>query len=73
MTLGRRAFVLIFPVVLAGYVLAAAASYDKHTASIHGQERARLWQVMNRTWPNFDKYAERTDRLIPVFELTPTG
>ena len=37
---------------------------------VEGEERARCWQVMLRTWPNFAKYEERTDRLIPVFELT---
>jgi deazaflavin-dependent oxidoreductase (nitroreductase family) len=36
-----------------------------------GDERARLWAVMNRTWPNYDHYASRTDREIPVFVLTP--
>src|SRR4051812_26565257 len=33
-------------------------------------DRAAAWQVMLRTWPNFAKYEERTDRLIPVFRLT---
>lgn len=37
---------------------------------VEGDERARLWQVMLRTWPNFAKYEERTDRVIPVFLLT---
>lgn len=32
-------------------------------------ERAEAWQVMLRTWPNYAKYEERTDRLIPVFRL----
>lgn len=36
-----------------------------------GAERAALWRVMNRTWPNYDHYAARTDREIPVFVLTP--
>ena len=36
-----------------------------------GEERAALWRVMNRTWPNYDHYAARTDREIPVFVLTP--
>lgn len=36
-----------------------------------GAERERAWQVMRTTWPNYDKYAEWTDRLIPVFQLTP--
>ena len=30
-----------------------------------------MWQVMLRTWPNYAKYEERTDRTIPVFLLTP--
>jgi deazaflavin-dependent oxidoreductase (nitroreductase family) len=40
---------------------------------IEGDERARMWQVMLRTWPNFAKYEERTDRVIPIFLLTPTS
>ncbi len=36
-----------------------------------GEERAALWQEMLRTWPNYAKYAERTDREIPVFVLEP--
>ena len=34
-------------------------------------ERADAWQVMLRTWPNYAKYEERTDRRIPVFFLEP--
>jgi deazaflavin-dependent oxidoreductase (nitroreductase family) len=37
---------------------------------VEGEERARLWQVMLRTWPNFAKYEERTNRVIPVFLLS---
>ncbi|HEU5036511.1 MAG TPA: nitroreductase family deazaflavin-dependent oxidoreductase [Nocardioides sp.] len=37
---------------------------------LEGGERAERWHVMLRTWPNFANYEERTDRLIPVFELT---
>lgn len=36
-----------------------------------GAERDRAWAHMRVIWPNYDKYAERTDRLIPVFLLTP--
>jgi deazaflavin-dependent oxidoreductase (nitroreductase family) len=44
----------------------------KATAStVHGAERERLWEVANCVWPNFDQYAERTDREIPVVKLTP--
>lgn len=45
-----------------------------HTVSwreVEGDERATLWRVMLRTWPNFAKYEERTTRLIPVFYLQP--
>ena len=37
---------------------------------LEGAEREAAWQTMRELWPNFDKYAERTDRLIPVFRLT---
>ena len=42
-----------------------------HARQAEGEERAALWRVMNRTWPNYDHYASRTDREIPVFVLTP--
>jgi len=38
---------------------------------MEGEERARMWQVMLQTWPNYAKYEERTDRTIPVFYLQP--
>lgn len=34
-----------------------------------GEERSRLWELMNRNWPNYDVYATRTDREIPVVVL----
>ena len=46
-------------------------SYDVTARELAGEERARMWQVMLRTWPNYAKYEERTDRTIPVFLLTP--
>ena len=36
-----------------------------------GAERAALWPVLVSVWPNYEKYAERTDREIQVFRLTP--
>ena len=48
------------------------APHRRRRARLHGDERAELWQVMLRTWPNYAKYAERTDREIPVFLLTPS-
>ncbi|MEI5675365.1 MULTISPECIES: nitroreductase family deazaflavin-dependent oxidoreductase [unclassified Nocardioides] len=46
-------------------------SYDVTAREVTGDERADLWQVMLRTWPNFATYEKRTDRVIPVFELAP--
>ncbi|MGY1774198.1 nitroreductase family deazaflavin-dependent oxidoreductase [Blastococcus sp. SYSU D00813] len=37
------------------------------------EERPRLWDVVRGPWPNYDVYQERTDRVIPVVVLTPTG
>ena len=45
-----------------------------HTVSwreVEGEERARIWQRMLATWPNYALYEKKTDRLIPVFVLTP--
>lgn len=38
---------------------------------LSGPEREEKWAVMIQTWPNYAKYAERTDRELPVFWLTP--
>jgi len=42
-------------------------------STAEGAERERLWQLATRVWPNFDQYAERTHRQIPVVKLTPHG
>ena len=36
-----------------------------------GGERARLWEQMNRMWPHYDEYQEKTERRIPVVVLEP--
>jgi deazaflavin-dependent oxidoreductase (nitroreductase family) len=36
-----------------------------------GADRAAAWEHMLQTWPNYAKYAERTEREIPVFFLDP--
>jgi deazaflavin-dependent oxidoreductase (nitroreductase family) len=38
---------------------------------LEGEERAQAWAHMVTVWPNYNLYAERTDRQIKVFELTP--
>ena len=36
-------------------------------------EKARLWRIVARQWPNYDVYQSRTDRVIPVVVLTPAS
>ena len=38
---------------------------------LEGAEREQAWADMVNVWPNYDLYAERTDRQIKVFELSP--
>ena len=35
------------------------------------EEKPRLWRIVNETWPNYETYQTRTDRVIPVVVLTP--
>src|SRR3954467_2565406 len=37
--------------------------------TVEGEERARLWQLVTQQWPDYDAYAEKTDREIPVVVL----
>jgi deazaflavin-dependent oxidoreductase (nitroreductase family) len=38
-----------------------------------GEERAVAWEYMQKTWPNYAKYEERTHRVIPVFLMEPAA
>jgi deazaflavin-dependent oxidoreductase (nitroreductase family) len=38
-----------------------------------GVEREAWWERAVEAWPDYARYAERTDREIPVFVLTPIG
>jgi deazaflavin-dependent oxidoreductase (nitroreductase family) len=47
-----------------------------HTATareLTGEERATAWAHMQKTWPNYAKYEQRTSRTIPVFLLSPVA
>jgi deazaflavin-dependent oxidoreductase (nitroreductase family) len=35
----------------------------------HGEERERLWTLMNGIWPHYEEYQRKTDREIPVVVL----
>jgi deazaflavin-dependent oxidoreductase (nitroreductase family) len=38
-----------------------------------GEDRATAWAHMQKTWPNYAKYEQRTSRTIPVFLLSPVA
>jgi len=38
---------------------------------LSGPERDEKWAIATATWPNYDTYAQRTDRELPIFWLTP--
>jgi deazaflavin-dependent oxidoreductase (nitroreductase family) len=45
-------------------------SHHAEAHELSGPEHTEAWEHMLQTWPNYAKYAERTDRVIPVFWLT---
>jgi deazaflavin-dependent oxidoreductase (nitroreductase family) len=47
------------------------STYDVVARRLEGQERAEAWAHMVDTWPNYRLYAQKTDREIKVFELSP--
>nr|WP_210333516.1 bifunctional diguanylate cyclase/phosphodiesterase [Rhizobium sp. ARZ01] len=55
---------MIFPVVLAGYVLAATLLYVSQSASILGLERARLWQQLGLLGAVFQNDVTQNKSLI---------
>jgi deazaflavin-dependent oxidoreductase (nitroreductase family) len=50
-----------------------AAHVDVQARTASDDEKPRLWQIVNAVWPNYDVYQSRTDRVIPVVVLTPSG
>ncbi len=54
-------------------VRAGGKTHQAVVREITGAERDRMWAHMVKTWPNYARYAERTDRIIPVFLLDPEG
>ena len=47
-----------------------AEKHDYTARELEGEERELWWRRANETWPAYDNYQEKTDRLIPVFLLT---
>jgi deazaflavin-dependent oxidoreductase (nitroreductase family) len=53
-------------------VQVGAERFGARARTAEGDERARLWSVMARIWPNYDVYQARTERRIPVVVLERT-
>ena len=45
--------------------------FPARARTAHGDERERLWRMMNGIWRYYDDYQSRTDREIPVVVLEP--
>lgn len=56
MTLSKRAAVAIFPVILLGYALAAATTYQNHKVSLIGFDRAKLIEQIYKLQSTFTAY-----------------
>jgi F420H(2)-dependent quinone reductase len=52
-------------------VLRGKAERSYGAREVEGRQRARLWRLAADRFPLYDRYAERTDRQIPVFLLEP--
>jgi deazaflavin-dependent oxidoreductase (nitroreductase family) len=46
-----------------------ADRFRARARTAEGEERERLWRMMNGIWRHYDEYATRTDRVIPVVVL----
>ena len=43
--------------------------FGARARTAEGEERERLWKLVNHQWPDYDAYQRRTDREIPVVVL----
>jgi deazaflavin-dependent oxidoreductase (nitroreductase family) len=46
-----------------------ADKFQARARTAEGEERERLWRMMNEIWPHYDEYQTKTDREIPVVVL----
>jgi deazaflavin-dependent oxidoreductase (nitroreductase family) len=46
---------------------------DYRAREVSGEERAVWWERAVEAWPPYAEYQTKTDRIIPVFVLTPTS
>lgn len=50
-----------------------AEQHDYTATQLEGEEYAAWWARAVATWPDFEEYTKKTDRVIPLFLLTPVG
>ncbi|AYY14166.1 nitroreductase family deazaflavin-dependent oxidoreductase [Actinobacteria bacterium YIM 96077] len=48
-----------------------AVKRDYVAREVTGEEREIWWRRAAEVWPDYDEYQKKTDRVIPVFVLTP--
>jgi deazaflavin-dependent oxidoreductase (nitroreductase family) len=46
-----------------------ADKFPAKARTADAEERAKLWPVMTKVWPDYDEYQKKTDREIPVVVL----
>lgn len=51
------------------FITVRGESHKAVPREMEADEREDVWAHMVKTWPNFDKYAQRTTRRIPLFLL----
>ena len=44
-------------------------TFSVRARDAEGDERERLWKLMNGEWRHYDEYAQKTERVIPVVVL----
>lgn len=45
---------------------------DYEAREVHGEEYAAWWERAVEAWPDYAEYKTKTDRIMPIFVLTPT-
>jgi proline iminopeptidase len=53
----------------AAHVQIKGDKFPVRARDAEGEERERLWKMMNGIWPHYEEYQEKTDRQIPVVVL----
>jgi proline iminopeptidase len=53
----------------AAHVQILGEKFPVRARDAEGEERDRLWKMMNGIWAHYDEYQEKTDRQIPVVVL----